>query len=204
MSDLERASRSETLAFWDWFASIASALGKHLDNDRILEELDRRVLAFGRLTWEVGPGERRPNSLTISPGGNKMLLPLTESIVGCAPSIDEWEFHCAKPAKNWDLQFELLDSKNKKVNIDARDWRYILLRYPDKKFDVIIQASNLPPGKSIQNQAGSIVVEGQLGERLSIQYIDKIELVEEFDSEDAGKSSQIQDLPDHFRSLIRD
>lgn len=57
----------EVRAFWEWFSSVAGDFASNLDNGAILRELDRRVESFGEVTWEVGPGLKKPNALVISP-----------------------------------------------------------------------------------------------------------------------------------------
>ena len=76
--------------FWDWFESISDELGANSDNPGILDALDRRVLAFGDLTWEVGPGAVAPNALAISPKGQKQSLAITSEIVSAAPTCPGW------------------------------------------------------------------------------------------------------------------
>ncbi len=195
-------SRLASEAFWLWFTGVAGRLAADLDNDEILTELDRRVRELGPLTWEVGPGLQEPNFLAISPAGQRKLLELTDEIVRDAPSLPAWEFHSAKPAKRWTIRFSIEGSDGISHLIDGVEWRYILLRYPDGMFDIVILAPNLPADARIEEQAGAIVVKGQLGERLTLEHVRQIEIVRSLGPENERKSSSISDLPAHFSSLV--
>ncbi len=94
-----------TSSFWEWFSSISGLLGSNLDNPEILKVLDDWISSFGEISWEVGPGVLEPNALAISPSGQKDRLVITTEIVAAAPECPGWEFHPAKPPKNWDLKF---------------------------------------------------------------------------------------------------
>ncbi len=173
-------SQNQVQRFWSWFASISDDLGSNLENHEILQALDRWILAFGELAWEVGPGIGAPNALAISPNGQQKLLSMTHEIVCAAPKCDGWEFHSAKPPKNWNLRFVLEDDEARPVEIDANEWQYALLRFPDGTCDIVVQANNLPYDEDLRHRAADIAVEGELGERAMLQFVQSLEVVVEF------------------------
>jgi len=79
---------------------------------------------------EIGPGQEKALSLTISPGGDPELLDTTKEIISLAPVLDNWEFLYAKPVKKWDNYFEVFINEEK-IGIDISNWEYILFRNDD-------------------------------------------------------------------------
>jgi hypothetical protein len=188
--------------FWAWFSTIADFFGQNLQNGGILRELDNRVALFRGVTWEVGPGLMKPNALVISPNGDKDLLGLTTVIVQAAPETADWEFHCAKPAKSWNMQFRIHASDGSTVGIDATDWTYVLLEFPEGPFDLIVCAENLRDLASDTRQAAlEIAVEGIIGEMARLQCIDAIDVVSELSDVDRRRSTLFKHLADHLNSL---
>ena len=136
-------SQTRLRAFWDWFASVAAELGANLEDAKILAELDARVRSLGDLVWEVGPGIVESNALTISPSGRPEWLAVTTAIVNAAPDCDGWEFHPAKPPKDFDLRFTFEDRHGRPVDVDASGWQYVLLELPGGAFDIVVRTPSL-------------------------------------------------------------
>lgn len=136
------------------------------------------------------------------PSGDKQLLQLTKEIVSIAPEIPEWEFHGAKPPKEWDLRFVVEDRRGKPVAVDASNWEYVLLKLPEGSFNVMVRAENL---KDLDNDtkqvAAEIAVEGVVGEMTRLHRIAGVEVVREFNDIDRRKSTILKHLGDHLRSL---
>ncbi len=196
-------SRVQVQEFWDWFASISDELGANLENHEILEALDRWILSFGDLTWEVGPGTMAPNALAISPNGQKEFLAVTNEMVAAAPKCPGWEFHPAKPPKDWRLQFVLEDAQGEPVEVDASGWQYALLGFPDGTFDIVVRVDGLPHDEDLRHRAADIAIEGQLGEETMLQYVQGLEIVSELEGDLAGKGNSIRVLPDHLAALVK-
>jgi hypothetical protein len=193
-------SSAAITAFWTWFAQNADVLAKHLDSSdsvRLLTELlSPRVASLdARLRWEVGPGLRAKYGFTLSPAGRRDVLPLTDAIVAAAPHIDDWEFLSGKPPKRWDLRFRVAGA-----TVDARSWQYLLVGYNDGEFyDVTLVAKNLPTSLYGQRETvGYVLVEGLLGERVVIEKIGKVDVVDRAPPDSADRLSQIGDLAGHL------
>ncbi|WP_433326987.1 DUF695 domain-containing protein [Spirillospora sp. CA-294931] len=103
--------------FWEWWSqarpTIESALssspaGDGLSAD-IVEELSRRVHKIHpRLQWEVGGGDERPASLTLTGGGDPELRGLAERWSLVAPDDGGWHFHPSRQADPEMLTQELV------------------------------------------------------------------------------------------------
>ena len=105
----------------------------------VLDHFDRTVCDWD-LVWEIGPGLKKENSLTISPNGDKDLLRKAKDIIDRAPNLDNWEFYYSKqPKENWHKAV-LVDMA---LEIDALHWKYVLLQYEDDKIEIILKADSL-------------------------------------------------------------
>ena len=183
----------DILNFWNWFDRNSNNLQSDNYDKILLDELDK-IISIWDLGWEIGPGLSKENSLTISPNGEKKLLDKTNDIINKAPQLDDWEFYCAKrPKENWHL-VTLTDID---LEINASNWTYILLKYEDEKVEILIKAdalSNLD--KKTKELAADIVLTNLLGEKLKIQKIDFIDVVDEFDDEKG--ITELKYLPAHI------
>ncbi len=168
--------------FWRWFSGIARDLSMEPENKDLLQKLDSKVRSLHpAIAWEIGPGERDTWQLVISPDLDPDLLPVTEAIISHAPTISGWEFHAARQPKDWNNEFEM-ERNGGSVSIDARDWKYVLLRYPDGNVEILLHGDNAKHlSKEERWQAASIFLQGILGEKplldkhLSFDLSDKIE-----------------------------
>lgn len=203
MEDQTKMDVNKVLDFWGWFNSNQGNFREHFENQELLSELDQWICSLGDFSWEVGPGIEKPNALIISPNGVLELLQVTKEIVSLAPKLDEWEFHYAKPPKNWELQFSIQDENENEIKIDANDWEYVLLKYPDNKFEILIKASQIS-GLSEDSKflAVQITLDGILGEQRRMKFIDGVEIVTEFEDSYKGRASRINNLSKHLDKLI--
>jgi hypothetical protein len=199
-----KVTKSQALEFWQWFASNCNRLEHDLGDQEILHELDRRVLLFtdGSLSWEVGPGRRKPYGLVISPSGQKSMLQVTRSIVSAAPEIESWEFYYAKPPKDWSQRFSFRGVTGKDVFIDATHWEYVLMKFTDGTFDIVVRTVGCE-GANQEDRltAIGILLDGILGELTRLEKICSVEAVEDFDADLRGKASSVKVLRDHIESL---
>ncbi len=182
-------------AFWRWFVGIDQRLRADIEDHDLLRELDRRIRQLGdELSWEVGPGLSKPWQLVISPNLDPDRLHLTKAIVSRAPTLPDWEFHASRQPKDWNYQLELGDAP-KAIHIDASEWTFVLLRYPDGAHEILLHARNLPTLTDDQRwQAAAITLESILGEEAVLEKAGEFELVEELEERFAAKQKPIREL----------
>lgn len=191
--------------FWNWFYNNCQKFGKRFENTMLLRELDTHIQKLGDFSWEVGPGIHEDNALTISPNGDIDLLKETRQIIKQARNCTGWEYYYAKPPKTWNLAFSLQTDTKKNIEINASEWKYVLLRYDDGLFEIIIKAPELSQFSWEDKMiAVEIVLDGIIGEEDRMLLIDGIDVVDEFEDEFKSKASDIKHLADHFLSLKKD
>jgi hypothetical protein len=183
----------DILNFWKWFVDNKDKLESDSYDPTILQRLDKTISSWD-LNWEIGPGQSKENSLTISPKGDTMLLPLTEQIVKKAPTLDKWQFYSTKqPKGNW----HLLELNQDNISINASEWKYTLLKYNDGKIEVLVKADNLQSfEKGTKELIVEIVLTNLLGEEIFMKKVDYFDVVDDFDS-DKG-ITEIKYLPEHL------
>jgi hypothetical protein len=184
---------NQVTRFWRWFAKNSHRLYSDSYETDLLHQLDRTISEWN-LTWEIGPGMTKKNSLTISPHGNNDLLDKAKSIIGEAPIIDDWEFYYSKqPKENW-YNARLVD---RAFDIDASDWTYVLYQYEDNKIEIVLKADSLSRlDKETKELAADLVLTNLLGEKLKMEKIDFIDIVDEFDDEKG--ITELKFLPVHL------
>ncbi|HEX7844218.1 MAG TPA: hypothetical protein VF476_00375 [Chitinophagaceae bacterium] len=190
--------------FWHWFQHSKFLFEKLEISQDSINLIDKQITTLGDFAWEIGPGKNKEYSLTLSPGGDKSLLSLTKSIVSKAPVIDNWEFHYAKPIKEWENYFEVF-FKNEKISIDISKWQYVLFRNKDNAFDIDVRVSDVPV--ILQGEAEEMhgivemVVESIIGEEARLEKIDRLEIVKEFDNKSKKGITAIPNLLNHIQKL---
>ncbi|QIH34490.1 hypothetical protein [Sphingobacterium sp. DR205] len=175
-------------AFWKWFVKNANHfLPKSISNEYV-ELLDNEIEKFGDFGWEIGFDNKvNKNFLTISPDGDRGLFELSKTIISQSPNLEDWIFYSSKPPKQWKLIFQLLID-DEKVEFNADEWKYVLYKYPDNVYDVVIKVPiSYKPYEKYFYEIGDIAVTGELGEGFVIEYVNVIELVYDFDNVVKGK-----------------
>jgi len=191
--------------FWAWFSDNCDDFGVDFDNTELLSELDKRIDRLGGFSWEIGPGIVKENALVISPGGDFDLLEESKRIVSGAKECAGWEFYYAKQPKQWELIFDFETSDNKVVEVDGSQWEYVLLRYEDGLFEIIIKAPDLSRfDESDRITAAEILLDGILGEEVRIQSICGIDVVEAFEKPYQERAGNIKNLSSHLKTLIKE
>jgi len=186
---------------WNWFSENHAELEGDFYDDGVMNELDDRISAMGSFAWEIGPGAQSENQLVISPGGDLDLLPYTKQIISYANPIRDWEFHYAKPPKQWDLRFDFERYDRSEIAVDASRWEYVLLKYDDGMFEIIIKATDLKQlDEDEKHIAAEIALDGILGEEVRMFRICNISVVMEFDSQYRNSSSSINNLGAYVKS----
>jgi hypothetical protein len=189
--------------FWRWFQTIADDLATNFENERLLAELDARVSQLGDVLWEIGPGKAQENALVITPDGSKEWLPVTQHIVEQAPRISGWEFESARPPRDCDIQFSMEGADGAHLDIDARPWRYVLFKYPDNTFDIVLEQNNLHSLSDDDRYAAAVVLlDGIVGERRRLALLVGIEAVEIFSAEHSREASSMCHFAEHLDSLV--
>lgn len=126
------------------------------------------------------------------------MLAKTREIVAQAPKLPGWEFYPAKPAKHWQPVFDLQDEKGLPFRVDARSWRFALLRRKtDRATLVLVEASNVGSlSAGLRRLAAEIALDGLLGEECRIDNVDDVMVVESMDPRVAERAVPIEKLRD--------
>ena len=203
LGNFEKLSDTKIENLWRWFVAnenqiIASFQNESLAN-YIVEHLDNLILDFGMFTWEIGPGKVKPWFLTISPNGDKDLIKVSQKIIEHAPNLDDWEFNYCKPAKVWDRKFIIYDINMNEQNIDASNWKYVMLRNEDGMIDLILEAKNITHlDDDTSRTAANIIVTNEIGEETKIQKILSVDIVDKLERPYNSRKTEIQYLKKHL------
>jgi len=189
-------NESRPICFWTWFTEIAQSLAYNLDNPHLLEELDRRVSELHpSISWEVGPGRKASSQLVISPNLDRDLLPITRRIISYAPSMANWEIYAARQSKQWNYILKIEDESGMELCFDVSSWTYVLLKYPQGDYEVVIKSNKpLPSSKDVCWQISAIILESEMGEELLLEKIGTFTLVEALDAKWLAREKPIKDL----------
>lgn len=165
--------------------------------------MDKRISSLGDFTWELGPGLHSSNMLVISPCGELSLLEETKKIISYSPKCKGWDFFYAKPPKDWDLIFDFYRDSGERIEVDASTWEYVLLKYDDGMFEILIKCENVDSSLSIDERqiACEILLDGILGEELRTLRFEVIEVVDSFESKYQNKVLNIKSLSSRSVSL---
>lgn len=201
MQSMKKIEKEQISNFWNWFVKNEKLLAPKIITDNLIDVLDKKILSLGDFSWEIRRGEEKENMLIISPGGNLALLAVTKNIIELAPDMTFWEFQYFKPAKDWKFRFSI-DNGDVKRMLDASDWEYVLLKFPDGTYDIILKAESLNSlPKGYQEDAVEIVLESSIGEKLRLELIKDIEIANEIPNEYRGKQTSIKFLKDQIYEL---
>jgi len=188
--------------FWAWFHENCRKFGDKFDNKHLLHELDLRISTLGPFSWEVGPGKFQENSLVISPNGDLEVLEYSKAVIGKAKQCPGWEFYYAKPPKEWDMKFDYSVNEDRVEPIDASLWQYVLAKYEDGTFEIVIKSY---PLLELNDQdklsVAEIVLDSILGEEIRMKLISFIEVVDEFEDGSKHGINSIILLADHLARL---
>lgn len=186
MKDQEREKIEE---FWEWFVNNETHIKEVLADDyhegrkSLVKTMDNQILQFGMFTWEMGPEGDKNYYLIISPNGNGELLEKSKEIIALSPGLRNWKFYYARPAKEWDLKFSVFDDFMEEHKVDASGWNFILEKSEGNSNNIIVEAQNLKHlDEETKLTAGNLVVSSLLGEAFKINFIDKVKIVNHFES----------------------
>ncbi len=181
--------------FWNWFTLNKELLSPEVVTEEQIDVLDSKIQSMGDFSWEIGYDENEgKNFLVISPEGDKDMLEKTYEIINLAPKNINWVFYPFKQPKKWELIFDLF-IEDEEVRFDAKNWEYILYKYPDNVYDIIIKMpEEFDTYKDYLYNAAIIALEGELGEEFVINRINEIEIVQSFNKEEEFKKRNFIDL----------
>ncbi len=186
--------------FWEWFQT-AIASGEKAEDLQFLKQIDDQVRNLNpSLSWEVGPGFSEPWRFVISPNLDRELRDTARAVIAHAPVLAGWEFYSSRQPKEWDFTVHLLRENGSSIQLDASNWTFVLLRYPDAVHELLLRGTDLSTLNQDERwQAAAITVESILGEDLMMERIDDFELVEDLEPEFAKKERPIRELKDAIR-----
>lgn len=189
--------------FWDWFIQNKELFEQIGITEHSIKLIDQKINDLGNFAWEIGPGQKKTLSLTISPGGDLQLLAITKKIISQAPVLKNWEFHYAKPIKEWENYFEVFVNEEK-IGIDVSNWEYILFRNDDDTYDIQIKPDNIPAViKTKENEVYGIVemvLDSIIGEEKRLKKIKDLEVVTAFGKDIIKHKILLINLLDHLNS----
>ena len=182
--------------FWRWFSNAIKTVNNNIENPAFVDELNKQVQDLNpKLSWEIGPGLIKPWQLVISPGLDPDLRQEARGIISDAPALPDWEFHSAKPPKQWDYKLELENADGDLIRLSAANWTFVLLRYPDGAYEVLLKGNDISHLRDDERwQAAAVTLESILGEDVVLDRINEFELVENLEPRLAQKQRPIQEL----------
>lgn len=187
--------------FWTWFETNKELFRPEIISNENIDKLNSKILSLGDFDWEIREGITKENLLIISPGGNLDLIESTKSVIALAPLLSEWEFLHYKPSKKWDYKLSIEEGCVKRM-IDASEWEYVLFKFNDGCYDVLIKAHSISSlDVDYQYDLIDLVLENILGEEMSFKLIKNVEIVSDFDKESIDKKSNIKCLKEHLTEL---
>lgn len=188
--------------FWEWFVKHEKQFREISDPVATRELLDNQVLQFGVFSWEIGAGQDKPHSFTISPNGSAKMLSRSEAIIGEAPDLPHWNFFAAKPAQEWSFIFKMYDSFMLQQDIDAGEWKFIFRMTPDRKLRVLIYAKNIDfLDEDDRGSAANFVLNQIIGEIDKIYYIDSVSFIDILDEIQEEDLKLLTELKFEFEKL---
>ncbi len=189
--------------FWEWFVKHEKQFREISDPVATRELLDNQVLQFGAFSWEIGKGQEKPHTFTISPNGDAKMLSRSEAIIGEAPELAHWTFFPAKPAQDWNFIFEMFDSFMLQQTIDAAEWEFIFRITHDRKLNVLIYTENIDfLDEDDKLNAAEFVLNQIIGEMDKIYYINSISFIEDLDENQEQDLKALTELKFEFEKLL--
>jgi hypothetical protein len=191
-----KKSKKDIAEFWKWFSSINELLENNIDNNELLSTLDEKISELNPMfSWEIGPGAIADWCLTISPNLDAKLLKETEEVICLAPNISQWEFSSTRQKKSWDGFFKMEKSDGTTISLDSRNWKYVLLKYPNGECEILLTSERATELNSDDRwTAAAIVLEGMLGERLIMEKIESFNLYENLEPRLALQAKPLEQL----------
>ncbi len=187
----------DSTSFWKWFQANEALIRVVLDDEQheqraeIIELLNNYILDFGMFSWEIGETKSNEHYLIISPNGNAELLHVSRKVIAAAPQVPGWEFHFAKPAKDWNRTFTVYDELMELREVNASDWKFKIEKGAGQKIHLhILAESIISLDPDTRERAADIFITGELGEENRIRIVEKIHIA----NADDAAFAEIQSL----------
>lgn len=189
--------------FWDWFADWQTDIATAYANSDSLW-LDLNLTAWikriqPQLNWEMGPYHLPRNTLVISPSTRDNIA-LAQRVVKAAPTLPNWHFLPAKPAKELKhLVMELSGIASAKIRGD--DWVYQLTAFNKMDFfdiEIFTDYSGSLSDLHLELLARRLI-ESLVGE---ITYLEKIAAVKVRRADEPRPAKMLTPLPRLGRHLL--
>lgn len=137
----------------------------------------------------------------ISPDGEPELLPVAEKIVAMAPEVPGWEILAARPARP--ISEFSIESDGRTIQVDPKRWRYVLYKFSDGVFDIVLAQDGLEGVSEAERYAAAFIfLDGALGEARRMHLIRDVEVAAMLSPEQVSKASAAEHLAAHMTSLI--
>jgi hypothetical protein len=130
----------------------------------------------------------------LSPNRQESQIEEVDEIISLAPSLAGWEFISCKPRKTEILSWYMLNEKNEKIMVDARNWKCVVYKFPDNTVDLDIKVEEVRGDIDTQYTAVDIHLTNLLGERNYLKIVKQINIVSEFSEKERGRSIPVNDL----------
>lgn len=183
----------KTEALWDWFVENEPKIRACIiDDDEehqefIVHHLNELILDLGTFTWEIGQDRNSSLFMIISPNGDREGLKTTRQVVSKCPKLTNWNFHPARPAKEWDRQLSVYNEVMDLVDLDASEWCYRLENAGEDKFNIAF-SGNDKLDEEAANRASNLVLVNEIGEEMRIRRFERITYLPADESSMADKS----------------
>ena len=186
--------------FYEWLAPRLDDVFK----DRVMPiEIGHRLNAISPdIRWEAGPHDDGQSFFAFSPNNRLKLLALTTELAARAPTVPGWVFLPAKPRKRWHsrcIALQAGDGTERRFEMD--DWLYSLTSFKGGEFfDVNLVPQGATATGDELEQVAHMLVEFELGERIFLEFVDRVNIIPRSALEHAG--NRIAQLHDHLLSEI--
>ena len=186
--------------FWKWFNQNKTILQEvvanpyHLKKEWVIEQLDQHVLAFGKLKWEIENPTNNAFIFTFSPNGDFDLLQKTKTIIAASNPIPNWTFNAARKATG-NYSIEVYDHLMDVQEINAENWRIVLIDSSKNSCDMILEANNLHEiDVDTRLIAANLILNNIIGEEAKINHVNKLEIVLKLATHDSDFCFPIKEL----------
>jgi hypothetical protein len=182
--------------FYNW---LAPRLDDVFEDRALQIEIGHRLSAVSPgIQWEAGPFDNDQRFFAFSPNNRRKLLELTTELASRAPAVKGWVFLPAKPRKQWhSRRIALRSGDGTDRTFEMDDWIYSLTSFKGGEFfDVNLVPLGTVASPDELEQVAHMLVEFELGERLFLEFVDRVNIISQTDLEHSG--NRIAQLHDHL------
>jgi hypothetical protein len=186
--------------FWFWFTGSRKKLLSLYASEQFGELAQQLTCELGRidpeLAWEIGPGKKSANLLTITAEGNPKLRRLADQVIQLAPLLDDWEFYSSKPPRQAPAVVRLPDSGE---SFETTRWQFVPVENAESgRLDLLIVDDQLTRSdRETALRAVSIYLDELLGEDMVEKWIGTFEIKNRL-ATDGKMTYKLAELPDYL------